>query len=265
MKNCWLKILTTFLLGLILMGCQKEVVRKETVYQWEKSPETPKSEMGGIDSGGGNGVEGRPLESFRVNMLQDKQVHDELLPIISSLHEIHNRFAADFLHILKHRMWYFVPVKLEKLSPLKVGVAFKDEDLGQIGLQDTQEVWIDSKIYSDMNSNDKIKILVHELVMGVRILEFTREFDKCLAAASAYLFDEDESIYKKARDECYEKFQWLGTGTNLGVIGGDKIELNDHDYKAVRTMTNWIVDDFESLSETQIDSFLKGALKRNYD
>ena len=123
------------------------------------------------------------------------------------------------LHIAVARSWYMVPVTLNKLPSERIGVSFPTD---QFAVQNLYEVWLDKNLFATMPAQDKATLLVHELVMGVRLLQYTDNLDQCLAKATADLFDPSRhDVYLTERKNCFaDNYSVRGFGVGTVSIGG---------------------------------------------
>lgn len=145
--------------------------------------------LGTGDSGGGNLYKGRPVESYAVNITTLPAFKNRLTPIMTALTEprqdvtaqtTHPMLAVLFNSVIKNKTWYLIPGKLETLPKEKTGIAVATE---QGALQGAKEVWIDSTLYDAMTEEDQAILLLHEILMGLRILQFESNYNQCLASS----------------------------------------------------------------------------------
>src|SRR6185312_3243075 len=90
---------------LFCIGCQKEVI-----HVLDEDPFS--RHQGTIDGGGGNGLNGKPLESFRINPQVIVDANSDLKRIMGNIQKFFPPLAARMLHIQRERAWYMVPVAL---------------------------------------------------------------------------------------------------------------------------------------------------------
>lgn len=232
------KIIFTLISIAIATAC---TTNKETIVispaPPSQSTQLPNPGMGGTDSAGGNGFDGKPLESYAVNIV-NKSEFAKLKSLIANVAKISPRYAARMLYIAKEKRWYFLSTELKKIPSSLVGSALESTE--QIALQTRGEVWINMIIYGKMDSNDQSLLLLHELVMGTRIMEFQDRLDDCLATAEEYNIgilndqrsEKDEKSYKNARMTCYLEFG--GFGHAADPILQQSLSLEKSDYMNVR-------------------------------
>lgn len=129
---------------------------------------------GGMEGGGGNSYQGRPLESY----IQDPQ---ELLAYKNFLKDIQSKFSYGsldpfFAHVLIHKTWYFVPGPLNKLSSEQLGAVVPTD---QVALQGFESVWVDRDLFAKMTLDDQAHLLFHEVLMGLKLLRFQSMQEQC--------------------------------------------------------------------------------------
>ena len=124
----------------------------------------------GRESGGGNMLGGRMIESYIVDptTISDAQALNERLMVIKEKN-------IDLFSLISKGLirptWYFIPGTLKELSENITGIPFTSE---QIAIQnfDTNEIWIDETLYKNSQENGLInnierqKLLAHEALLG---------------------------------------------------------------------------------------------------
>lgn len=232
MKNIYFILLAA---ATLMTGCvppTKEVVKEIHVTNTSPNPgsnmpEPPaSSSVGGLDDGGGgNGVNGKPLESYIVSFKDLPEVQEFVAPLIEELRQNAPLLARDMTYLIHERSWYIIPVKLDQISKANIGTFFKTD---QLALQSASDVWVDKNLYSQMDTQAKARLLVHELLMGVRILEQLSNREKCFAEAADLI---GSSAYRQARSKCFKSFPRLESESTSGV------RLSKEDYSLIRKVT----------------------------
>ncbi len=122
---------------------------------------------GGRSDGGGNGINGRPIESYAVKISETTEYQQIILPVLELVGSKLPDFAEDMKSIANNKPWYFVPVTLDQLPSDLIGVAFPTD---QDALQSQGAVWVDKNRYDSMKSaSDRAHLLVHEMIMGIAL------------------------------------------------------------------------------------------------
>jgi hypothetical protein len=243
-----------FLIYILVMAqsCQpqKEVI-KETVLVKEGQ------QTGGVDdAGGGNGIDGKPLDEFIDRNFAKRPVYKNIVtPIIEKLKIGFPELAADFVHLTNRRDWYFVPGELEKIPNQILGAYAK---LDQYALQDTRKVWIDNLSYEKMNERSQGILLLHELMMGVRLLKYKHKQDLCIADSTVLLFDIDGiNKYKESFKKCVSTYPFLE-----GISKDESFQLDKDDYELIRRIVSFLI--LEEIDYDELRHLIKDYKVRIY-
>lgn len=161
-------------------------------------PPTGGGGLGGTSSnGGGNGLKGRALESYIVHDLNKQSYYTAFIaPLIMQLTDEYPQLAADFVYMTRERDWYFIPSEIDQISKNILGTYAATD---QMAIQDLNKVWVNSLLFDKMASDeDKATLIVHEILMGVRLMQFKNKQDLCIAKAARHLVrSKPEEISKK--------------------------------------------------------------------
>jgi len=137
---------------------------------------------GGMEGGGGNLYEGRPLESYIGDVKKTTAFIQKVEPLLASLKKSGNSPVINLLTTSLRKSWFFIPGKLNTLPADRIGSAVPTE---QVALQDFKEVWIDSKSFNTMGLDDQGKLILHEMLMGLRLLKLNSRYEQCLAIGAS--------------------------------------------------------------------------------
>ncbi len=211
----------------LLISCQgnNPAMSKSTATNATSSHE----DMGGTDStGGGNGVNGKPLDFYIERDIENKPYYvDHILPLMKDIYPVFPRLAADFYHLTHQRDWYFVPIKLKEISRKILGTYGKTD---QLALQDLNKIWIDSNQFDQMDENSQATLVIHEIVMGIRLMKYKNKQDHCLSKAALVMFEESSDKSYNDRKRMCRKYYPLPN-----IFQGDtKFDLNRDDYDLIR-------------------------------
>ena len=234
-------------------GCQpqKETIVEKTVVIDGKSQQT-----GGVnEGGGGNGVNGIPLDAFiDRNFDQNEAYKLKVQPLIAILSKKIPRLAADFYHLTHQRDWYFVPGQLESIPQNILGSYTKTD---QFALQDLNKVWIDKLQFEKMSLENQGILLVHELMMGVRLMQFKHRQDKCIAKAALAVFEEN-GLKKYSEDKKYCR----ETYPIIDGLQNEKFNLTSLDYDMIRKVVALI--DRAQPDTDEAEAIIKAYKLRDY-
>lgn len=264
MKKWYVLFNILMLLGLAAcQGGKETVVEKHYVNENGTGlPVPPSHQEGGIDGGGGgNGLDGKPLESFRVDLSQQSSFQLVQKEVINKLIVRFPKLAADLMHISEERAWYLIPTELRNLPAARIGVSFKTD---QIALQKLKEVWVNDLLFSKMAPREQETLVLHELIMGVRLLEFTNLLDQCLVNISIMrLTPDNDDKYKEARRDCFRKYRNASDiGDNIGL--GKDIKLEDYDYETIRDITSTLLTRIDSFDPQELEDYMAARGFRKY-
>lgn len=245
-------LLLTFIACLAACSKTERVIERAAAPAGGGSGET----AGPTDSGGGNGANGKALESFKVSILGTEQYVRLLQPVLDLIQEKNPEMFASVLHILSERNWYMVPVTMKAIPSERIGVSFIKTE--QIALQSQTEIWFDSTIFDKMSDQEKAVILVHEVVMGIRLLKFQDKLDLCLRDAEMHRTkpamnktQEKEMLLKRkdARKECFFKFR-------ADPFDHKKLRLDEKaDYPLIRKVTSRLVEFGEEMTSEELSYY----------
>lgn len=235
------RIAPLILISIFFTACEggKKTIVHETRVQ---------SDLGGTENtGGGNGVNGKPLESYIEKNLENTSSYRQYVrPLISELEVQYPRLAADFYHITFQRQWYFIPGEIDVISKNIIGTYAKTD---QLALQDLNKIWIDSNKYQSMSTRDQATLLIHEIVMGIRLMQFKSRQDHCIAKAALLIFQKQEVTYGDQRKKCRKAFPVIDGTRN------EKFKLSSDDYDFIRRLVSLLdtqnpdVEEVKSLIE----------------
>ncbi len=138
-------------------------------------PLQTKTADGTGDSGGGNLYKGKPLESYIKNPQDLDSFKTFVQPMLDTVD--HSEVGYIFRGMFLSKVWYFVPGPLNALPSNKIGSSIPTD---QVALQDFDSIWIDSNLFDKMMPEDQAKLLVHELLMGAKLLRFDSYKHACL-------------------------------------------------------------------------------------
>ena len=246
-----------------LVACQqgKETIVEKHYGTGSELP-VPPSNNGGIDGGGGgNGVDGKPLESFRVELTSLDSFSVVKTKVIAPLTIRFPQLAADLLHIASERAWYLIPIDLRQLPPANIGTYFPTD---QLAIQGLREVWINDVLFSKINMENQSMLILHELVMGVRLLQFTNVLDQCLQHIAINKLDPDQrDKYREERQECYRKHKApADLEDSIGL--GKQARLSSHDYETIRALTYDLMVASDTVNVDELKAWMEANSYRKY-
>lgn len=122
--------------------------------------------MGPGVSGGGNGLLGKPLESYTRALPSLPEYRSVVEPVLAVVEKKLPEFAADLRAAVNGKSWFFVPATLPRLRPNEIGVFFPTD---QLALQTRYSVWINDNLYKWNRERENGTLLLHELVISLKL------------------------------------------------------------------------------------------------
>jgi hypothetical protein len=265
---------------LALWGCmtEKEIHHDQQLVQDQAQPKTstaPVNNVGGIDSGGGNGFKGKPLESYKIS-LSDLPGYNQVIERIRKLEPAFPMLAGELYHIAKERSWYVIPGSLDVLPSERIGIAFQSE---QMALQNLNEIWMDGLLLQKMEVKDEAGLILHEMVMGLFIYHFQDGLDLCLASismddlklqldqqtavtdADKAMVEKENEDYKKNRELCYTKHGGIGGAlvpSPLNPAAGKQLQISKEDYENIRHLVEKLTEGpIENLDVSELKAWMR--------
>lgn len=229
------KLSIVFLSSVTMLACSQST--REIIREVPARPAATNSEGPVVTGGGGNGVEDLVFESYNSNLLKSEEFNEFLAPLLERLKLEAPFLASDLQHIIEQRVWYVAPVNLKKKLSDSLGIDYvSDTSVQQLAIQDLKEVWIDAIPYQNkMTAKQRAVLVLHEMVMGVRLLDFSGRSDLCIADLRR-----EFTVIKNPNKEQQTKFlkdrnQCLMTYPSFGGLNPTKpLRIHPEDYKAIR-------------------------------
>jgi hypothetical protein len=232
-KNARIFFLAT--LFITFSGCDQNRVVEKTVVVNNGN----KTDGGADVGGGGNGIDGKPIEVFKVNIVQSDLFKNLIAPILLKIRVIEPYLASAIDQIARHRGWYIVPVKLNSIPASLLGAPFTTE---QLAFQTLYKVWIDQNFFDKMNQNEQKILLIHELIMGTKLLSMRDNFEKCLVFAKGYKFENPQlpdSKLIQLTDQC-------GSFKKGDESDIKSVDLSSYDYNVINEVTSLLSSKIEA-------------------
>lgn len=143
---------------------------------------------GTVSGGGGNGCDGKVFEEYAEKITSLPEYRLFINPILRRMTERGNDVLASYLKwVAEEKSWLFVPCELKRLSVEQIGVSIESDQLARhrmnnifiYSVKDNIEV----KSYFREPLKVKAKLLLHEMVMGARLLMKQSAKEQCQALA----------------------------------------------------------------------------------
>lgn len=199
------------------------------------SPADPLKTQGTVDSGGGNTFAGKPLEAYVIN-IREHQAFKEFISVLLESNHMQSSLIKNVLNnVIDKKTWYLIPAELKQLPSEKIASAVGAE---QAALQDFKQIWLNQNIFEKMSIKDQSLLIIHELLMGIRLLKFDSAISECLAFKVA---SQEESFCRNSYSS-----EVRGKPSDLDVV----------DYAQIRLTAKKMSDDGPNISEDDLNDLL---------
>lgn len=178
--------------------------------------------------GGGNGIDGKALELYSINVENLPEYRRYIAPIIAKIEYGQGDVLAVYMKwVVKHKTWYMVKKDLQSLPKEQVGVTFDTEQLAR---HSEHEIYIHEPSYnSEKNKpSDRAELLMHEIVMGARLLMKKSAKEQC------------EALEASKPQVCANP-KILTVAQNPSFTHAEAITMDDEDTESVRAMTVYLM------------------------
>ncbi len=200
-------------------------------------PATDSNLTGTSSGGGGADILGKPIESYKKDFTDPKEFpefNQLIAPLLKDVAKLYHQdiFGQVVNHILKNRSWYLLPVALNKIPSAKMGIPAAAD---QFGYQTAGAVWITSLQYKG-SASDKANRLLHEILVGIKIIRHLSDFEQCRAMYGLGLgeMSSDEVCMRYDREPLRSA-----------------VKLSEDDYDQVRYVTNWLLENHGKMSAVE--------------
>ena len=204
----------------------------------------PSNVDGTYSGGGGNGINGAAIESFHQDITSLPEFQMYIKPILERMAQSSPDVFVGYLSwAIHHKSWYFVPVALPNLPKEKTALAFPSD---QLALHSESEIYIDQNAYLKKSRKERASLLMHELVMGARLLM------KHSAKFQCFALNGDQKA-TACDSEALLKLSVSPPGSE-----DDKPSLTGSDDEAVRSMTVFLLGRNQDYSGPSVRAFRLG-------
>lgn len=226
-----------------LAACQP---RKGTQSSDTPTPPVESPAPGGTGSkgtsdqgGGGNLINGKPLDFYKKDITMLPEFIKYIKPIDEKLNDIRDDHQADngvtYLETAaKRKTWYLVPLKLDEIEAARIGTNFKSD---QGAYQTEKEIFISELIYKDLDEEHKAQLLLHEIVMAFYLVKYEDGKFYCDA-------------FKKVsvRENCLSSFFDMSTKDEFKPAQKKGKFLEPDEYESIRHVTEWLYTQYKTMT-----------------
>lgn len=216
--------------------------------------------QGTVSGGGGNGCEGKAFEAYAEKIANFDEYRLYIKPILRRMSEEGNDPLVSYLNwVAEEKVWYFVPCRLEKLSQEQIGLAIDSDQLarhGEHGIYifgdksdsltatgapnaESRSPLKGQKHYFNQRLKPRASLLLHEMVMGARLLMKKPAKEQC------------ERLSKTDSALCSDP-DVLAIAESVVVDPKQAMIMNAEDHEAVRAMTAYLAEKGAELSAEKV-------------
>lgn len=218
-------------LSLVLSACQKDGQKGSAGNGAPAIPGKQEPNTDGTgDVGGGNGVNGRVLESYRVDVTQLKGYQQ----VVESKYKRDEQSEEDKEGVRRaanFKAWYIAPLKFKTLKNKVLGLSFTEDHTEQLAVQTQAEVWIDQEAFEKMTVQQQGELIAHELFMAYYLLKFETSESICRRMFAPSRANLKVDCTKIERIPPFNKKP------------DPARELNEQDYQNIRAATSWFLNE----------------------
>ena len=208
------------------------------------APTIPTNQLGTSDSGGGNGFNGKPLESYKFQPMDRPEFKIYLEPLFKRTQPETKILYNRLRYVLTKKSWFLIPTDLTALPSERIGASFNTD---QLALQNFDEIWIDQRKFEALKSDEmRAKLILHEMVMALKILKLESTNGLCMSVIDPSASDSEALKDCRTFDKSPRK----------------AFELSKRDYSEIRSITEEIFTRRNEISAVRIIELLKS---KNFD
>lgn len=207
--------------------------------------------QGTVSGGGGNGCNGAAFEAYSKKIATLEEYRLFIRPLLRRMAEEGSDPLVTYLSwAVDEKAWYFIPCELQKISTDQIGLAVDSDQLARHGEHGIYIHSVDSdpgrdpklpplQTYAQKKSKEKAVLLLHEIIMGVRLLMKKSAQEQCAALA------------KKDAKLCSDP-SVMAMAEGKEISAKDAMVMDAQDHEAVRAMTTYLSENGVDLSAAKV-------------
>jgi hypothetical protein len=249
-----MKHLKTFIIlitSLNLLACNENFRSTSKEIPAQKPPQSG----GTADVGGGNMINGRPIESYRVDPTKLEAYVKILKPKFKAMSQDNDKKEStekdSEWYFFNSKNWYIAPINLKTLDNKTIGLSFSSDNTQQLAVQTAKEIWIDQRLWDQLSLQDQAMLIAHEYLMMIYLLKFESGISICKKSG----FEFTNKVYT-----C-EQLAEITADDVGGWISSPAPEvlrpLQERDYANIRSATTFIMEE----SGDEINQKFKAKLR----
>lgn len=240
---CTISLIVVSLLSFLTACTPKHVGRPSVLPAGGEVAAAPTAQ-GTVSGGGGNGCDGKAFESYAQKITSFEEYRLYIQPLLRRMVEGGNDPLASYLTwVAEETVWYFIPCQLERLSKEQIGLAIDSDQLarhGEHGIYihgdknddrplEPKAVNSRPKHYFNQRLKARAALLLHEMVMGARLLMKKSPKEQCKMLA-------------RMESELCANQELMAIAETFEVDPSQSMIMNADDHEAVRAMTAYLAE-----------------------
>lgn len=202
----------------------------------QSQPGAPNS-LGTVSGGGGNGLDNKAIESYAIKIEELPEFKRYIAPIIKKISRGRGDVLAAYMnYVVRQKPWYLIPRDLEDVPKERVGLGFKTE---QLALHSEGGVYLHKASYLKKNQKERAELLMHEIVMGARLLMKKSPTEQCEKLAG-----------NEVRACTDPRLMKLAQAQDFSVA--DQVIMTDVDHDAVRNLTIFLMQRTQEVTSASV-------------
>jgi len=178
--------------------------------------------LAGRDGGGGNTLNGKPIESYVGDVTKYASYKKMIVPLLEKIDRKVPNFSGEMKRTITDKIWYFVPVRLNRLPNKITGIQFPSD---QTIVQTEKAVWVDKVRFDALVEREQGILELHELVMGSVMIRrnsvITDNDSDLVRATTIYLMAHSDDSADALKAKLYDIEPFYPTAYDGLIHGND--------------------------------------------
>lgn len=189
--------------------------------------------MGTVSGGGGNGLDNKAIESYTIRIDELPEFKRYIVPVMRRISRGRGDVISAYMnYVIQNKPWYLIPRDLEDVPKERVGLGFKTE---QLALHSEGGVYLHKVSYLKKNQKERAELLMHEIVMGVRLLMKKSPTEQC------------EKLAGNDLKACSDS-EMMALAQSQDFDAKEQVIMSEVDHDAVRALTIFLMQRTEEVT-----------------
>lgn len=244
LEICTVSLVLVSLSALLTACTPKSAGRPNVLPTGEEVVAAAPTAQGTVSGGGGNGCDGKAFEAYAQKITSFEEYRLYIQPLLRRMVEGGNDPLASYLTwVAEEKVWYFIPCQLERLSKEQIGLAIDSDQLarhGEHGIYihgdknddkplEPNALSSKPKHYFNQRLKARAALLLHEMVMGARLLMKKSPKEQCKMLA-------------RMESELCANQELMAIAETFELDPSQSMVMNADDHEAVRALTAYLAE-----------------------